>query len=342
MSILANFPHVSQQTSITGDNKPSENALFDCVPASIAACILWYKGFLNWNVNINPDKLKDAAYNDAYTGGTAASAYTAICKSMGFNLYPIENASPYAAVAKAHSLIQSGLPVIFTQQDDYSTNRNFTHVCVFFAEGSGNLTALDCFPTPNGAIIQYSDSVWASRLRSTEIWSISPINALEVQMLQLTDPMGRFFVAKAANIWHCSKTNADIHDAHLDFFRKYEGITGLPLTSEIYLASMPGTSIQIYERGIAIYDPSHHIDNPPGSGPVYLLHIDEGTGQEIIAKPLTDALNAKVSQLTEELAKAGDTSALHSQITTLQNELAAYKAGLASLHTALDTLDKTA
>lgn len=326
MAILSNFPLVSQLTSVHPGLDPDPNGPMDCVPASIGAAILWYKKRLYWTPDINPDSLKNAAYSDFYTGSTSAAAYTAICQELGFHLYAVESANYASAIQKAHELLRAGLPVIFTQQDDYSSNPGYSHVCVFFAEGANNLTCLDPYIA---APLQYSDAQWTNRLRSSELWIVEPVNVneMDLTMLQLTDPMGRFFVEKTAMCWHCPSTNVDIHDAHLDFYRRHEGVFGLPLFGELYLEQLKGTAIMIYERGIAIYDPRRIVDNPPGAGAIYPLHIDEGIGQQIIAKPLIAALNDELAAMQAELAKRPDAAS----VQALQQKISGYEHAITQL-----------
>ena len=170
-------------------------------------------------------------------------------------------------------------------------------------------------------------------------------------MLQLTDPMGKYFTSNTAgDRWHCTKTNVDIAYALLHFYRSNNGIFGLPKTGEIYLQDYPGTAVQWFERALLAFDPQRKIDNPPGAGDCYLLHLDGGIGQEAIAKPLTDALQAQIDMLTkqvvaltDELAKAQsapDTSALEAQIADLTAQVAAYKQAVAQAETALATVTK--
>jgi hypothetical protein len=71
----------------------------------------------------------------------------------------------------------------------------------------------------------------------------------------------------------------------------------------------PGVVWQAFERGVLIFDPNHVIDNPPGSGRVYLLHIDKGLGMD----PRIGQLSTQNAQLTN-------------QVTTLQGEVKALQA----------------
>lgn len=163
----------------------------------------------------------------------------------------------------------------------------------------------------------------------------------ETEMLQLSDPMGKYFTSNAAgDRWHCAKTGQDLAYALLNFYRQCNGVFGLPITGELYLAQYPGTAIQVCERAIPVYDPDRKIDNPPGAGSCYLLHIDSGVGQQLIAKPLLVALQSQVVSLTSELntlkaQPTTDTSALEQQIANLTTQLNSYKQAIANVEAAL-------
>lgn len=200
-----------------------------------------------------------------------------------------------------------------------------------------------------GASVDYNES------RQADFGQWMPGQAAHSQgdlsLLQLTDPTGKYFTSnQAGDRWHCTKTNQDVAYALLDFYRKYEGVFGLPLTGEIYLQQYPNTAIQYFERAILVYDPQKKIDSPPSAGDCYLLHIDSGIGQQAIAKPLlttlqaqADTLAKQVASLTDELAKAQqavDTSALEAQINDLTTKLAAYQQAVAQTETAFAALPK--
>lgn len=166
MSELLNFPFVNQLNSPTYDGKPDANALYNCVAASICAGLRYLTGKM-----FVPDELKDAAYGEAWVNrGTAASAYVAFCDAQGVRLYPVESTSPQQAIQQAHGYLARGLPVVFTQQDDYAPpqyRNDWTHVCVWYKDTPTTLTAMDPF---GAKAIEYSDEVWAQRLRSNELW----------------------------------------------------------------------------------------------------------------------------------------------------------------------------
>lgn len=170
-------------------------------------------------------------------------------------------------------------------------------------------------------------------------------------MLQLSDPIGKYFTANAAgDRWHCAKTGQDIAYALLTFYRQYGGIFGLPVSGEIYLQQYPQTAIQYCERALMVYDAKRIIDNPPTPGDCYLLHIDSGLGQQAIAKPLLSALQTQVDTLTKQVASltdeltalkaqpTTDTSALEQQITALETQLASYKSAVSQVEATIGAL----
>lgn len=161
-------------------------------------------------------------------------------------------------------------------------------------------------------------------------------NGESLRMLTLSDPMGQFFSDAGNNRWQRKDTAISLAYAHLDFYRKYEGIFGLPLTNEIYLAQLPGTAIVIYERAIAIYDPKHTDDPVPGGSSVYLMHLNKGIGQQIVAKPLTSVLEAEISRLQDDLEK----KPADNDIAALNARLASYEAALQQVSTIVSNTEK--
>jgi uncharacterized coiled-coil protein SlyX len=174
-------------------------------------------------------------------------------------------------------------------------------------------------------------------------------------MLQLTDPMGKYFVNKPdphGTRWHCVDTNQDIAYALLDLYRQHNGVFGLPISGEIYLQQYPGTAIQYCKNVILVYDPKHIINAQSGAGDCYLLNIDSGIGQQAIAKPLLSALQTQVDTLTKQVASltdelatvkaqpTTDTSALEAQISSLETALAAYKQAVANMEAMFAALAK--
>ena len=99
--------------------------------------------------------------------------------------------------------------------------------------------------------------------------------------IDLTDHVvEKYFSATSENRWHCTQTGFFVHDGILAFYRSfgqdaYCGLTylGLPLSNEIPIDKHPGVVKQQFERGWVCYDPNHVIDQPPGAGNVYMMHI---------------------------------------------------------------------
>lgn len=309
MTTLLNFPMVSQLTSITSDGQPSENAQFDCVPASIGSCILWYQGKSQWDKDINPDRLKDAAYGEAlHNSGTAAIAYIPFCKSQGFDLYPMQGKTPSDLVSLAHKTLQENKPAIFTEPSPYaSASLGWSHVCVFYAEGPGYLVAMDPFIAKS---IRRTDQEWSQLLLFQQIWIVSPLEQtinMEEPMLDLTTPgVSNFFevVPSNAEQWHCKQTDKIIQYGILKFYRQNNGLAlfGLPVSNEI--PTPPGNGIvkQYFERAVLCYDPGHKIDDPPSAGDVYPLHLyDGGPGEDPMIAELKQQL-AQAQQATQTSA----------------------------------------
>ncbi|HEX3642888.1 MAG TPA: N-acetylmuramoyl-L-alanine amidase [Ktedonobacteraceae bacterium] len=103
-----------------------------------------------------------------------------------------------------------------------------------------------------------------------------------------------------ANQWTCKDTKFTLHGEILTFYQSFGGNSlcglthlGLPLSAETPILGKLGTVYQRFERGVLAFDPNKLTDNPPGSGRVYLLHIDSGLGQD----PRVAILQAQVDNL---------------------------------------------
>jgi hypothetical protein len=297
MAVLAKFPMVSQLTATTSDGKPSNNAQMDCVPSSIGAVILWLQGKSQWDDAINPDKIKDAAYGEGYTGGTAASAYVAFCKSLGFDLYSVDTASASQSVSSAHSLLAQNKAAIFTEKDPYvPASYGWSHVCVFYADAAGELTAMDPYI---GKAVTKSDAEWEQVLLGNQLWLVTP---LEENVIDINSPnVGNFFEETGATHWKCKSNGNIIQYGILAFYCRNNGLLmfGLPLSNEVTLNAQ-GDAKQYFERSCLVYNPSHSLDNPPGSGSVYTAHIysDNALGED----PLIPKLEATITQLQAQPA----------------------------------------
>lgn len=280
MAVLKGFPIVSQLTEITSDGRPSENKVQDCVAASFGAAILYYQGKTQWDHEINPDRLKDAAYGEAWRNdGTAAFKYIPFCKSLGYKLYPIDG-NPGHLVTEAHKQLAQGHPVVFTEPDPYvSSALGWSHVCVFYADKPGELTSMDPYIAKS---ITKSDQEWLNLLLFNQIWIVERIE--DVVTIDLNTPgIGGYFTLVNGDQWQCKQTGKIIHGAILAEYCRHGnaalcGLTflGLPLSNEIPLPGVAEARKQHFERGVLIYDPAHKIDHPPGAGIVYAAQLYNG------------------------------------------------------------------
>lgn len=172
------------------------------------------------------------------------------------------------------------------------------------------------------------------------------------ETMQLPQQLSQYFKVIDDQHIHCEKTGADLVAGHLAYWLKYGGIFRLPLLNEFRLAQWPNVAFQCYEGAIVAYDPHRQLDNPPTSEDCYLVHLDSGTGQAIVAKPLlvalqgqVDTLTKQVGDLTSELAtlKAQpptETSALEQQLSEAQAQLASFKQAVASVEATCAALPK--
>ncbi len=106
-----------------------------------------------------------------------------------------------------------------------------------------------------------------------------------------------YFSQDTSGNWHSKNGNVLIGGV-LGFYKRIGGLTdlGLPLTNEIVISSKPYATIQVFERGVIAYDPSHVIDHPPGSGDTYKAHIDSTR-----TNPLLANLQNKVNDLQKQI-----------------------------------------
>ncbi len=309
MTILPNYPMVAQRTDYTADGLPSENKEMNCVPSSILSMIMYFSGIQQVDKEWDPDRILNMAYPEGYQGGTEASKFVDACKHFGVHLFAIDGDNA-ALVTKAHQYLAQGKPVLFTIVDPYMpANSGYTHVCVWFADSAGTLTAMDPWP---GRPVTHSDGEWEAVMRFNEIWIAERID--EIVRIDITTPgVPTYFEALNEHQWRCKQTGHVIQYAILDTYKGYGnslscGLShlGLPLSDEITIA--PGGIVkQHFERGVLAYDPvPHHIDNPPGWGSVYPMHLYSGPGQDpgiaklqAIVADLTAANNMQAQKITD-------------------------------------------
>lgn len=132
---------------------------------------------------------------------------------------------------------------------------------------------------------------------------------------------------------HCKSKNADLVLGHLAYWLQHDGIFRLPLISEFRVTQWPQVAFQIYEGAIVAYDPQRQLDHPPTNDACYLVHLDGGPGQSMIAKPLIAALQQQIDDLKAQLANQQDNSALQAKLT-------AYEQAIAQVETTLGGLPK--
>jgi hypothetical protein len=272
MSALEHFPHINQLSSPTTDGQPDENAKFNCVPTSICAGLRYLTG----DQSFQPDQLKDAAYGQTYAGFTAAYRYVDFCAQHGVSLYPCNDSSPSELVKLAHKHLALGHPVIFTEPDPYEPpGADWWHVCVFYAESQGSLTAMDPI---GGQSITQSDAQWAHLLQANQIWIMEGTT----MTIDLDNPVvAGYFTPAGDKHWRCKQTGFIVHDGILKFYRSFGnnalcGLThlGLPKSNEQYPhPEHPTIAEQEFERAWVRYDPEHKLDQPPSAGDAYLMHL---------------------------------------------------------------------
>lgn len=298
MSVLANFPMVSQKTTITGDGQLSEDALYECVAASIDAACRYLLGQPENSV-FNPDDFKDHGAGQGYVGATAAKEYVEFCASLGVRLYA-EQGNPGHLVELAHQFLADGKPVIFTEPDPYvSASLGWSHVCVWMPNEkiSDPLVAMDPFIARS---IRRTDQEWLNLVLNNEIWILEKA----VMSIDLTNgAVVPYFRADTLG-WKCVSTGKNMHGEILAFYQVYGnsalcGLThlGLPVSNEVPL-NAKGNVRQHFERGVLFFDPGHAYDAPPGAGRVYLAHLYSGPGQD----PQIAELQTEIAQLKSQPA----------------------------------------
>lgn len=158
------------------------------------------------------------------------------------------------------------------------------------------------------------------------------------ETMQLPAGYASYFTVIDDQHIHCKQTNADLVLGHLAFWLKYDGVFRLPLISEFRVATWPQVAFMVYEGAIVAYDPQRQLDHPPTSDACYLIHLDSGPGQSIVAKPLLATLQQEVDNLTAQLNE------LKAQPTTntsaLQAQLDAYKQAVSGVEAAIGALPK--
>lgn len=117
-----------------------------------------------------------------------------------------------------------------------------------------------------------------------ELWNYLNGENTPMATIDLTNPtVSSHFTGNTDNsIWTCKDNGFLVGHAILNFYRSFGGNAlcglthlGLPSSNELPVHGYPGVTQQEFERATVRYDPSRLTDNPPASGPVYLIHTDQ-------------------------------------------------------------------
>jgi hypothetical protein len=299
---LNNFPVINQRITTLSDGTLDPNRDWDCVPECLAGILEYYL-----QKHFEGGMLKETVYGRSYQGGTDAHAYVPLMAHFGVKLYPID-ADPNALVILAHGHIKAGHPVIITEPDPYSSRTGDTHVIVIDEEHAGGVFAMDPFIAHE---ISFTDAQLAAHMAVREVWIAEKIGDNQIVSISLTTPgISEFFRAGAGNSWVCLKNNFIVANGMLNFYRTMGGslggltMAGLPTSNERVLgyAGHPEIVEQDFERVTLRYDPAHVMENPPGSGPVYVLQQPNVTALQ----SQMDASKVLIADLEKKIQSAAD------------------------------------
>lgn len=167
MSELYNFPLRSQLSIDAGED--GANSEYNCIPVCVCASLEYLTGN-----HYHPDALKDAVYGRAWANeGTSVAAFVPYCLAQGVILFTLPCQHRPLAVIRAREELAKSRPVLFAQQDDYSPGHpDWKHTCVFYKETERELTCLDPY---GGFALTHSDTEWAARMRSSNLWVMARI-----------------------------------------------------------------------------------------------------------------------------------------------------------------------
>lgn len=279
---LNNFPMISQR-----DGDPNQD--FDCVPASIAACVTWLTG-----KGYTARQIKDAVYGVNYQGGTGAQAYVSYCREQGVTLAPMDgNGSQLVADLRAQ--IAAGHPCLITEPDPYLAG--WTHVCAAYKDDGSNIVVMD--PWIDQPIAK-SYGNWTAQLQDNEIWVLE----LENTMITIKDPFAAAYfkqIASGPDRWHCASTGFDLFAGILAGWCKMNGAPRLPIGPEVPCGKQ--AVYQKCESGVMLYDPGHELDSPHGPWePCYLLKLDSPLAQKLLTPAPVSASPSPKDHAFDEIA----------------------------------------
>lgn len=312
---LPNFPLLNQNHE-PSNPYPNVNADMDCVPTSIAAALWWFTGTEYYG-----DQVIDQVYGSGYTGGTAASAYTAYCAARGVTLSPVSG-TPAELVTAIHTYLHEQCPVLVTVPGQWNnpatsgTNPGaVTHVMVVCGDGAGLIQVMNPW---TGAFEVYSDSWFQVKLCYGQVWPMERVMDSNYQQTAADN-----LVANGHNVhgWICSNILASVNSDKLSV------VLGLP--QEENHEDSDGRWRQRFTYAIA----SQHSQN------------QSDFRFEALPVPDTSALQAQLTQAQSDLnGEQQQVVTLKAQAMQLQQQLAAQMnlpvSGNAADSAALDELAK--
>lgn len=321
MTVLENFPIISQLTALTSDGLPNTDAPYECVSTSLLAGVMYLNGVKEMGGDFTPDYFKDQAYGEAYQGGTSAMKYVDVCAHFGVQLTCFTG-NPGALVDRLHQEIARDHPCVVTVPDVYvPSSYNWTHVLACYGEAADTLTMLDPYIAKP---ITRSNVDWQHLLLENQIWILSKGD--EDVIIDITMPaIAAHFSQIDADHWHCKATGKIIQYGILDWYRTcgakpYGGfsILGLPKSNE---QPLQGKAVrQFFERGVLVYDPEHRYGGPEGAGDVYLAQLYE---------PGSPGVDPAIADLEAQLAALKSQSDDPVLVASLQGKIAAAQKALA-------------
>lgn len=159
-----------------------------------------------------------------------------------------------------------------------------------------------------------------------------------MSQIDLTDGTVASHFSGNDTIWQCKDNGFVVGNAILNFYRSFGGdglcgltYLGLPKSNETTVLGPTGTTIgvvqQEFERGCVRYDPAHELDNPPGSGSVYLVHVEQDPRYESLQAQIAtltqpaqvlQQINAALAQASTSLAQVGTAIAEAAKLSQVQ------------------------
>ncbi len=341
---------LGQLNSPTKDGQPDEDKNDNCGEDGLA----WIVRDIGNEPDCVPDEIHDEVLGQGVIGGSDLldpndssrlnPKYVAAAMKRGIQL-TLFRGTQAQLIAKCHEVMGYAAGDVLANFGGGSQYLNkfadpvhfngFGHICVIAHSITGGLELMDPWI---GGWRDYTDAdlqqmiVWGYIVIATPLASVpapTPAPSQGAPVLNITDPgVAAFFSLTSAGTWHCKLTNFEIMGGILAFYRANNGVTalGMPISGENYPTS--GVAVQVFERGVVVYDPARKYDSPPGaSGDCYLGHIDSGTGLAVLEAALQQQLAS--AQATATKAQS-DLQAAQAQLAQAQADLTNAKSQAAS------------